>query len=198
MSQLNIVDKYPAEYASGVFINDRVWAQFSVPISSDTLSYYNFVVNERETYEPVDGTLTIAGISGEMNNAMAIFTPKYAFTRNTSYSVLVTTGIKAKDSDDYLVDDKVWYFTTGSVASPDLIGSENIIIPSGNTNLSITDLNGLDINGPYLTIVETAPAPFSSNIELNVPFIALRFNGIIPSGIDIASHIHLSRRRIFG
>ena len=115
--RLFVVDKYPAEYASGVYINERVWAQFSVPISSATATYYNFTINRRDDYEPVEGTISVQGISGGLNDAIAIFTPRYAFARDTEYSVLVSTGIKAKNSPDYLADDTVWYFKTGSVAA---------------------------------------------------------------------------------
>jgi hypothetical protein len=202
MAKLFLVDKFPAEYASGVYINDRVWAQFSVPIDSSTATYYNFTVNERDTYEPVPGTISVEGISGGINEAVVIFTPTYAFKRDTDYSVLVSTGIKAKNSNDYLVDDTVWYFTTGTVSASGLIGSETIIIPSGVTDPDNPYSNGLNPNGSALEVEEVVPSPYAYGIPTNIPFIALKFNGIInavePSGINIADHIHLSARRIFG
>jgi hypothetical protein len=198
MAKLFIVDKYPAEYASGVYINERVWAQFSVPIFSGSASYYNFTVNEKNTYEPVEGTISVQGISGGLNDAIVIFTPRCAFSRDTEYSVLVSTGIKAKNTADYLVDDTVWYFRTGTTAASGLIGSESIIIPSGYTDPDNPDNTGLNPNGEPLAVLETAPTPYSYAVDRNIPFIALRFNAVIPSGINIADHVHLIARRIFG
>jgi hypothetical protein len=198
MAKLFITDRYPADYASGVYINDRVWAQFSVPIASGTATYYNFTVNERDSYEPVEGTISVESVSGGLLDSMAVFTPKYAFTRNTEYSVLVSTGLKAKNTNDYLVDDIVWYFKTGAVAASGLIGSEHVIVPSGYTDDAIIDGSLPNPDGEHLTVVETVPAAFAYNIDRNIPFIALRFNGIFPSGINIADHVHLIARRIFG
>lgn len=202
MAKLYLVDRFPTDYASGVYINERVWAQFSVPIASGTATYYNFTVNERDTYEPVDGTISVQGVSGGINDAVMIFTPRCAFKRDTEYSALVSTGIKAKNSDDYLVDDTVWYFKTGAVAASGLIGSNGIIIPSGYTDPDNPYNNGLNPYGEPLQVVEVVPAAYSYGIERNIPFIALRFNGVIngvePSGINIADHIHLIARRVFG
>ena len=202
MAKLYVVDKFPVEYASGVYINERVWAQFSVPIDATTATYYNFTVNRKDDYEPVEGNISVQGISGELNNAVIIFTPTYAFDRETDYSVLVSTGIKAKNSPDYLVNDTVWYFKTGVVAASGLIGSSGIIISSGYTDLYNPFGNGLNPSGEPLAVIETVPTPYSYNIDRNIPFIALRFNGVIngvePSGINIADHMHIIARRIFG
>lgn len=198
MSKLFVVDKYPAEYASGVYINERVWAQFSVPIASGSATYYNFTVNEKDTYEPVDGTISVQGISGGLNEAMIIFTPRCAFTRDTEYSVLVSTGIQAKNSQESLQDDTVWYFKTGNAAASGLIGSSGIIVPSGYTDPDNPYNNGLNPHGDPLAVIETAPISYAYGVERNIPFIALRFNAVIPSGINIADHIRVQARRIFG
>lgn len=202
MAKLFLVDKYPSEYASGVYINDRVWAQFSMPIDSETATYYNFTINERETYEPVEGSISVESVSGNINNAVMIFTPKYAFNRDTEYSALVSTGIKAKNSSDYLSDDTVWYFKTGNIASSGVIGGGEVIIPSGYTDPSNPFNNGLNPSGVPLEVLEVVPAPYAFGVDTNIPFIAIRFNGVIneidPSGINIANHIHLIQRRVFG
>ena len=196
--RLFVVDKYPAEYASGVYINERVWAQFSVPISSGSATYYNFTVSARDTYEPVPGTISVQGLSGEINNAIIIFTPTYALTRNTDYSVLVSTGIQGELEDVYLSDDLIWYFTTGDTAASGSIGYPSIILPSGYTDPNNPYNNGLNPNGMPFAVDETVPIPFDSNIPLDLPFIALHFNAPIPSGINIADHVKLTARRIFG
>lgn len=199
MSKVFIVDQFPAGYASGVYINDRVWAQFSVPISIESATYYNFTVNEKNTYEPVEGTVSVQGVSGSINDAVIIFTPYQAFKTNTDYSVLVSTGIKAKATDDYLADDTVWYFTTGNIAASGLIGSENIIIPSGVTDAELLeDLYGPQPGKDPFAVIESVPEKYAYNVETNIPFIAIRFNAPIPSGINIGDYIKLSSRRILG
>ena len=198
-SRLFVVDKFPGEYASGIYINDRIWAQFSVPIASGTATYYNFTVNERDTYEPVEGTVSVQGISGGLSDTTIIFTPKYALKRDTSYSALISTGIKAKSSDDYLTDDLIWYFTTSNLVASGLIGSEDIIVPSGYTDPNdYSSTDGFNASGVPLTVMETVPAMYDINIPRDVPFIGIRLNAPIPSGINISDHVRLSCRRIFG
>lgn len=198
MAKLYIVDKYPAEYASGVYINDLVWAQFSVPISSSTATYYNFTVNEKNTYEPVEGTVTVQGVSGGLLDSVIVFTPTNGFTRNTEYSVLVSTGIKAKNSDDYLEDDTVWFFKTGNTALSGLLGGDYDILSSGVTSSGVVESSELSTSGIPLEVLETVPANYSINNLNNIPFIGIRFNGVIPSGINMADHISLSARRVLG
>lgn len=200
MAKLFVVDKFPAEYASGIYTNDRVWAQFSVPISSGTATYYNFTVNERDTYEPVDGRVSVEGISGGLNETIVIFTPENGFKRNTSYSVLVSTGIKAKTSDDYLKDDYVWFFTTGNSATSGVLGGGGTgVVPSGvSTSGDIVSDTGLIETAEPLLVVETAPVEYSFNVARNIPFIGIRFNGVIPSGINLYDHISLTARRVLG
>ena len=196
---LFITDRYPSEYASGVYINDRIWAQMSVPIDSTTATYYNFTVNTKDTYEPVDGTITVQGVSGEPNNAIIIFTPTVAFNRNTEYSVLASTGIKALNSPDYLADDEVWYFATGNTAASGLIGSENIIIPSGYTDYwDVQGSYGPVASGTPFDVVEVCPEKYAFDVPRNIPFIAIRFNAPIPSGINMADHIRIHARRVLG
>lgn len=195
---LFITDKYPSEYASGVYVNDRVWAQFSVPISSTTATYYNFTVNVKDTYAPVDGIVTVQDISGEPNNAIAIFTPLVAFTPNTEYSVLVSTGIQALQTTDYLADDTVWYFTTGNAVASGLLNN-GVIVPSGFTdNYDLEGYYGPVSSGTPFNVDEVCPEKYAFDVPRNIPFIAIRFNAPIPSGINIADHIRMHARRVLG
>ena len=197
-SVLFITDKYPAEYASGVYLNDRIWAQFSVPISSGTATYYNFTVNFKDSYSPVEGVVTVQGLSGEMNSAIAIFTPTIPLTPNTEYSVLVSTGIQALHSKDYLADDTVWYFTTGNNLNPNIYGN-GVIIPSGFTDdIDIVSYYGPIPSGTAFDVVEVCPEKYAFDVPRNIPFIAIRFNAPIPSGINIGDHIRMHARRVLG
>ncbi|HLD91520.1 MAG TPA: Ig-like domain-containing protein [Patescibacteria group bacterium] len=198
MAKLYIVDRYPAEYASGVYINDMVWAQFSVPISSGTATYYNFTVNEKNTYDPVDGSVEVRGISGGLNNAVIVFMTTNGFKRNTEYAVLASTGLKAKDTNDYLIDDSVWYFTTGTGVYSGLIGGVDAIVPSGITEDSTSGVIGADPSGAALEVIETIPEDFESNVSLSLPYIGIRFTGVIPSGVNLYDHISLTSKKVLG
>lgn len=197
MAKLFVVDKYPAEYASGVYTNDLIWAQFSVPISISTATYYNFTVNDKNTYEPVEGTVSVIGNSNILDTTI-VFTPSVPLLKNNEYSVLVSTGIKAKSSDDYLEDDLVWFFKTSNMASSETIGGGSFPAPSEITHEAKVVESDLSSSGVPLEVLETVPIEYSYNVPRNIPFIGIRFNGIIPSGINLADHIKLSARRILG
>ena len=197
MAKLFVVDKYPAEYASGVYTNDLIWAQFSVPITVSTATYYNFTVNEKNTYEPVEGVVSVIGSSGILDTTI-VFTPSVPLIKNTEYSVLVSTGIKAKSTNDYLEDDTVWFFKTGTVASSGTIGGGTSPAPSGTTEEEEVVESDLSSSGVPLEVLETAPIEYSYNVARNIPFIGIRFNGVIPSGINLADYISLSARRVLG
>lgn len=198
MANLHVVEKYPSEYATNVYINDRVWAQFSVPISTSTATYYNFTVNEKNTYEPVDGEIVVTGISGDIQDCIIQFIPTNGFTRDTEYSVLVSTAVKSKNGDHYLEDDLVWYFSTGSQIYSGLIGDYDPIIPSGTTEDDSVAFSYLDPSGYPLEVMETIPIDFATNQNVSLPYIGIKFNGIIPSGFNLYNHIKLSSRKVLG
>lgn len=194
MARLYIIDKYPAEYASGVYINDVVWAQFSVPIASGTATYYNFTVGEKNTYEPVEGTVMVQAVSGGLNDAMVVFYPTDGFKRNTEYSVLVSTGITTKNAPiTNLEDDVVWYFKTGILAASGLP-----LDPSGVSEDDSSSTDVVSSSGDPLVILETYPEAYAINVSPSLPFIGIRFSGILPSGIDLQDHVTLSARGVLG
>lgn len=198
MSQLFVTDKSPTGYASGVYIDSLIWAQFSVPVLSSTVTYYNFTVNEKNTYEPVEGTVTLQPHSGVLD-LIAVFQPNSNLQRNTEYAVLVSTGIKAKVTNDYLEDDYVWYFTTGNDLSPVTPSPSGDIPASGDFEETETTTTGVDTeSNTYLEVIETVPTEYAYNVETNIPFIGIKFNGVIPSGINLKEYISLSSRRILG
>lgn len=196
-NNLHIVDKYPKEGASGVYINDIVWVQFSEPVASGTVTYYNFTVNERNTYDPVDGTPEVHGISGFINDAIAVFVPTTGFKRNTEYSVLVSSAIKAKTDNRYLDSDVTWYFKTGSTASSGTVGSSVYHLDPSGFTASGTTSTGPDSSGTQnnpLEILDTYPTDHATDIPTDLGYIKLVFNAPIPSGINLYEFIDITSK----
>ena len=197
-SHIIITDKFPASDASGVYINDVVWAQFSEPLNTTTANYYNFTVHERDTYEPVEGSVELQSVSGTFDNSIIVFVPTNGFVRNTRYAALASTAIASADSLRVLDYDYTWYFTTGASAATGNIGdSVYDLDPSGFT------LSGAVATGPSvsstgipLAVVSTTPADYGTNVALNTPHIAIEFNDAIPSGVDLYNYIKLTSKHI--
>ena len=200
MAKLTVVDQFPAEDASDVYINDIIWAQFSEEINPESATYYNFTVNERDTYEPVDGEVLVQGISGNLDNAVAVFVPSNNLKRNTAYSVLVSTAISNTNATSFLDHDTIWYFNTGNeLKEVPPIGSSGTIVPSGITDPTPSgDLPGDAVPGELipLDIVTTTPADYGSNVNRSLPNIAITFSSHIPETIDLYDKITLSARKV--
>lgn len=198
MSKLTVVDHYPSRDASGVYVNDVVWAQFSEQINSETATYYNFVVTERSNYEPVDGTINVQGVSGNLNDAVIVFVPNDYLKRNTGYSVLVSTGITNKNNNENLDTDYTWYFETGNIAQSGNIGDDVYDLdPSGVTTTSTT-VSGYISGASPLKVLETYPSDYDTNVKRNLGYISIRFNAPIPSGVDLYDKIVITPKRVLG
>lgn len=194
---LYIVDRFPRPDASGVYINDIVWVQFSEPIASGTVTYYNFTVNERDTYDPVPGNVSTHGVSGGLNDALALFVPTNGLKRNTNYSVLVSTGIGNKTGNEYLDHDDTWYFRTGSGALAYGIGDSIYhLAPSGFTSSGVPVGSGPVTSGVPLEILETSPAIYDTNLRRDLPRISIRFNDVVPSGISLYDKITITQKGV--
>lgn len=200
MAGFIITDQYPKSDASGVYINDVVWAQFSEPIDPVSATYYNFSVNERDTYMPVDGTIELSGVSGVQDYAVAVFIPTNGLLRNTRYSVLASSSLKSKNGVA-LDHDVQWYFTTGNVAASGNIGdTEYDLDPSGFTSSGVAE-TGPTASGSTaeaLIVTSTNPENYDSEVPTNVPHIAITFSDVIPSGINLYDHIRMTRKEILG
>jgi hypothetical protein len=199
MANLVITDRYPQPNASSVYINDVVWAQFSEPIASGTANYYNFSVTERDTYDTVTGTVVVRGVSGQIDNAIAMFIPTDGFSRNTRYAALVTAGITNQAGDKALDGDEVWHFTTGNTASSGTIGADVYNLdPSGFTAPASSGvIADTGASGIPLAVIATSPDDYGTNIALDTQHVAIEFNYVIPSGIDLYDKIAVSSKDIF-
>jgi hypothetical protein len=194
---LIITDRYPATDASGVFINDVIWAQFSHELNSSTATYYNFSVNERATYEPVTGTVNLQGVSGYVDNSVIVFVPTNGLKRNTEYMVLASTGLTT-ESGENLDHDDTWYFKTGNTASSGNIGDAVYSLdPSGFTVSGVTGV-GLVSSGVPLAIVSTYPADYDANVSRALSYIRIEFNGVLPSGLDLYEYITVTTKGVLG
>ena len=193
---LIITDRFPAQDASGVYINDIVWAQFSQELDADSATYYNFTVTERNTYDSVDGTVTLQGVSGNLDNAIIVFVPTNGFQRNTEYSILASTGLTNKTGTENLDHDDLWYFKTGNDFLSGNIG-DNIydLDPSGFT-LADTTASGAISGATALAVLSTYPTSYSTNLGRALKYIAITFNGPIPSGTSMYEHLRITSRNV--
>lgn len=105
----------PLNAASGIPINQKIAATFSVAMDASTITTSTYTLLQGTT--PVPGFVSYSGIT-------AIFAPTSNLTPNTAYSVTITTN--AKDlAGNALVNNYVWSFTTGAgvVVTPPIINS---------------------------------------------------------------------------
>jgi hypothetical protein len=103
-----VISTDPDNNTTNVFLNKRIEATFSSPMSSSSLTATTFTVKQ--------GTTLLAGAVSYSNNT-ASFKPTNAFLPNTTYTGTITTG--AKDiPGNALAKDYVWTFTTGTVTAP--------------------------------------------------------------------------------
>ena len=200
---LYVVDQHPKPDVTGVYINDIAWAQFSEPIASGSANYYTFVVNNRDTFMPVDGRVEIAGIwmSGHYYpDCIVRFIPSVGLDRDCRYSVIASTKIVNVSGTAFLDRDFVWYFETGSEASSGLIG-ESGLDPSGFVTSGVVPMGpwnpeGLDVQGHYLQVVATTPSGYDSDLPLNLPYVGIKFNAPLPTGLNLYNYIRISSKHV--
>ena len=105
----------PLNAASGIPINQKIAATFSVAMDASTITTSTYTLLQGTT--PVPGFVSYSGIT-------AIFAPTSNLSPNTAYSVTITNN--AKDlAGNALVSNYVWSFTTGAgvVITPPVINS---------------------------------------------------------------------------
>jgi len=100
-----VISTDPVNAATGVPINQKIAATFSVAMDASTITALTFTLMQGTT--PVSGFVSYSGIT-------AIFAPAGNLAPNTAYTVTITTG--AKDlAGIALTNNYVWSFTTGAV-----------------------------------------------------------------------------------
>lgn len=194
---LTIVDHYPGQDASGVYLNDVVWAQFSHPLNTGTVDSINFAITDNEYY-PVDGTVEVHGVSGNIDDAIVMFIPTDGFVRNTRYIVTIATNIEDKNGV-HLSRDNFIFFTTGNTAASGNIGDSIYDIDPSGFTASGTAPSGPTATGVLdspLTVVSTTPDYGGTNKARNIPYIAIKFNDILSSSIDLSDNITITSKGI--
>jgi uncharacterized repeat protein (TIGR02543 family) len=113
----NVSSTDPANAATGVALNQKIAATFSVAMDASTITASTFTLRQGTT--PVPGLVSYSGIT-------AIFAPSTILAPNTAYTVTITIGSKDL-AGNALANNYVWSFTTGAAA---------VIIPP---TISLTD-----------------------------------------------------------
>jgi hypothetical protein len=96
----------PVNLATGVALDKKVTATFSIPMDQLTLNSpaTNFTLKVYGTTTPIGGTVSYSGTT-------ATFTPDGDLLENTKYTATITTGAKSQAGIP-LAADYVWTFTT--------------------------------------------------------------------------------------
>jgi hypothetical protein len=111
----------PVNSSSGIPINQKIAATFSVPMNASTITASNFTLLQGTT--PVPGFVSYSGIT-------AIFAPSSNLAPNTAYSVMISTGVKDL-AGNAMANNYIWSFTTGAgvIITPPTVSS---IDPANN------------------------------------------------------------------
>lgn len=131
----------PTSGATSVAINSTIIATFSESVDGSTVDTSTFIVKDSSN-NIVGGTVT----SG---SPTATFTPSLNLTADTTYTVIITTGIE-DSAGNAMTAEYTWTFTTGSGA--DTTG------PSITGHTPSTDATGVAVNS-------TISVVFSESID---------------------------------
>src|SRR5450759_1688522 len=96
----------PVNNTTGIVINSKISAMFSVGMDPSTITSENFTLRQGTTDVP--GAVTYAG-------TRATFTPAANLATNTIYTATITTGAKDTDGKS-IAKDYIWSLTTGEIA----------------------------------------------------------------------------------
>ncbi|MDO9512960.1 MAG: Ig-like domain-containing protein [Bacteroidales bacterium] len=106
----------PVNNATGVLLNKKVTATFSMAMDPLTLTTTTFIVKKGST--TIVGTVSYSGKT-------SLFNPSSPFEANTLYTCTITTGAK-NVAGIPLSTDYVWSFTTGTITAPTVISTDPV------------------------------------------------------------------------
>ncbi|MCL4547091.1 MAG: Ig-like domain-containing protein [Bacteroidetes bacterium] len=102
----NVSSTDPANAATGIALNQKIAATFSVAMDVSTITSSTFTLKQ--------GTASVSGFVS-YTGTTAIFAPASNLAPNTAYTATITTG--AQDlAGNALATDYMWSFTTGAAA----------------------------------------------------------------------------------
>ncbi len=121
----------PAANATDVPLNSPISVTFSEPMLPSSINSSTFVVGG------IDGTVSYSGNT-------ATFTPAGALLPNTTYSPMITTGVKDAAGNSLGVA-YTWSFVTGAAPSGNstIMGNNNALISGATIGTGITALSSL-------------------------------------------------------
>jgi hypothetical protein len=152
----------PISDATGVAINSGLSATFSEIMDPSTITNTTFTLMQGST--GVSGTVNYSGIT-------ATFKPASNFSVSTSYTATITTGVKDL-SENALVSNYVWTFTTGTTA--------DTTAPTINSTLPANTTTGIPLNSVMSAIFSETMDP--STIT-NTTFTLMQGATSIPSTV---------------
>ena len=181
----------PADKASGIAVNSKISATFSVDMDSSTITNANFTIHH--------GTAIIAGIV-TYTNKIATFTPTANLKPNTIYTATISAGVKDKAGKS-IATAYITTFTTGAI--PDIIlPTATITNPLNNATdvarSKVIELNfneemdALTINTTTFTLKQGTMAiagtvNYSGTTATFTPLNALEINKVYTSTITIGA-----------
>lgn len=148
-----VISTFPQDAATGVSLNSRLTATFSVPMDSLSITATTFTLKQ--------GTLSVAGTVISSNN-IATFKPATSLAANVLFTATITNEVKNK-AGIAMTNNYVWTFTTGSGSDntpPTVISTvpENLATEVAiNTKPTATfseAMNPLTINSSTFTVMQ--------------------------------------------
>lgn len=103
-SSLAITSADPTNNASGIARNKKISVLFNQAVNPTTVNSSTFTLKK--------GTISIAGSIAYANN-IATYSPSSVLESNTTYTIMITTGVTAV-SGSQLASNNSWNFTTGT------------------------------------------------------------------------------------
>jgi len=196
-----VISSDPADNETGVALNKAVTATFSMIMDPLTINNSTFTI--RQGLIPVAGTIAYTGTT-------ATFTPAVAFTSNTLYTGIITTGAK-NQAGIPLANKYVWQFTT-IAGAPTVISTDPANLATDvvlNKIVGATFNMAMDpstINSATFTLRQgensiTGAVSYANNIASFDPAIALLPNLIytatITNGVKNTDGIQMANNYVW-
>ena len=163
-----VVSTFPLDLATAVALNTNVTGTFSKAMDPATITASTFTLAG-------PGPSAIAGVVNyDAVSMLATFNPTSNLLANTTYTATLKGGLTgAKDlTGNALALDKVWSFTTGTVAAPGGIvlgsaGTFGIMATAAITNTGATIINGDVSLNPGSSMTGFPPGKVNGSIHIN-------------------------------
>ena len=142
-----IVSTHPAQNANNIAVPDNITINFSAEIEGRSVMD-QIVVS--------DGSREVSG-STDTHGKVVSFTPREAFSPDTSYSVTVKTGI-TDTAGTALASESTWNFTTAPATAPTIVSTHpaknanNIAVPDNITITFSAEIDGRSVSQDQIVV----------------------------------------------